>query len=290
MVETRSNIMANMEHAKDRQKDKTLDKKTLDKIQSEVRGSKTLYEASAIAQEKQVFPKTASQAVKTDVTPPLEIKAENYSSLNKLLRITVYTNRFIKNLKKVNTTRGVSTANEIEMANIAWIKYLQIKSYIDLSKGEIVLNKSIIKSQLNPNIGNDGLIRCYGRLSNADLAEETINPILLTTREKVVELLIEDHHKKTFHAGVNHTLAQVRMKYWIPKGQAEVKRVLGKCNVCQKYQGGPFKMLSMSPWPSNKVMRSLPFQYTGLDYFAPLYIKRGNHADRKKSIGVLIYL
>ena len=100
-----------------------INKETLNKIQSEVRGSKTLYEVSAIAQEKQVFPKTASQAVKTDVTPPFEIKAENNSSLNKLLRITAYANRFIKNLKKINTTRGVPTANEIEMENIAWIKY-----------------------------------------------------------------------------------------------------------------------------------------------------------------------
>ena len=41
-------------------------------------------------------------------------------------------------------------------------------------------------------------------------------------------------------------------------------------------------MPSMSPWPSNKVIRSLPFQNTGLDYFGPLYIKRGSHVDRKK--------
>ena len=248
-----------------------INEKTLEKIQVEVRGSKTLFEASTIAQGKQVFPKTASQAIKTGVTPPFEIKAENYPS-----------NPFIKNLKKINKPRGVSKVNEIEMANIAWIKYLQRKHYIDLSKGEMVLNKSVVKIQLNPKIENDGLIRCYGRLRNADLPEETINPILLPTREKIVELLIDNHHKKTFHAGVNHSLAQVRMKYWIPKRRSEVKRVFRKCNVCQKYQGGSFKMSSMSPWPSNKVIRTLPFQYTGLDYFGPLYIKSGNHADRKK--------
>ena len=146
----------------------------------------------------------------------------------------------------------------------------------------MVLNKSIVKNQLNPKIESDVLIRCYGRLNDADFPEETINPILLPTWEKIVELLIEDHHKKTFHAGVNHTLAQIRMKYWIPKGRAEVKRVLRKCNVCQKYQGGPFKMPSMSPCQNNKVIRSLPFQHTGLDYFGPLYIKCGNHADRRK--------
>ena len=188
-----------------------IDKKTLERIQSDVRGSKTLYEASAIAQEKQVFPKNASQAVKTDVTPPFEIKAENHSSLNKVPRITAYANPFINNLKKVNTPREVHTVNEIEMANIAEIKYLQRKHYVGLSKGEMVLNKSIVKSQLNPKIENDGLIRC--RLNNADFPEETINPILLPTREKFVELLIEDHHKKMFHAGVNHTPAPIRMKY-----------------------------------------------------------------------------
>ena len=86
----------------------------------------------------------------------------------------------------------------------------------------MVLNKSIVKNQLNPKIENDVLIRCYSRLNDADFPEETINPILLPTWEKIVELLIEDHHKKTFHAGVNHTLAQIRIKYWIPKGRAEV--------------------------------------------------------------------
>ena len=109
-----------------------IDEKTLERMESDVRGSRKLYEASAIAQEKQVFPKNANQAVKTDVTPPFEIKAENYSSLNKVLRITAHANCFIKNLKKINTPRGGPTANEIEMENIARIKYLQRKHYVDL--------------------------------------------------------------------------------------------------------------------------------------------------------------
>ena len=53
MIDTQSNIMANMEHAKNRRKNTW-------KVQSEFRGSETLYEASTIAQEKQIFPKTAS--------------------------------------------------------------------------------------------------------------------------------------------------------------------------------------------------------------------------------------
>ena len=49
-------------------------------------------------------------------------------------------------------------------------------------------------------VKNDGLIRCYERLSK--LTEETINPLLLPTKGKTIELLIEDHHKKTERMGV----------------------------------------------------------------------------------------
>ena len=112
MAETQLDIMANMEHS---QHGRKIDEITLETILSEVNRSRILYAVSAIAQEKQVFPKATNKAV--DITPPFEIEVENYSLLNKVLRITAYANRFIKNLKKTITPRGVPTANEVEMAN-----------------------------------------------------------------------------------------------------------------------------------------------------------------------------
>ena len=32
-------------------------------------------------------------------------------------------------------------------------------------------------------------------------------------------------------------------------------------------------MPQMPPWPKERVTKSIPFEYTGLDYFGPLYIK-----------------
>ena len=110
MAETQLNIMANMEHS---QHGRKIDETTLETILSELNRSRILYAASAIAQG--VFPKAANKAV--DITPPFEIEVENYSLLNKVLRITAYANRFIKNLKKNITHRGVLTANEVEMEN-----------------------------------------------------------------------------------------------------------------------------------------------------------------------------
>ena len=88
------------------------------------------------------------------------------------------------------------TADEIEVENVAWAKYLQRNHYIKQSQGKTLNGQKPIKLQVK----NDGLIRCYERLSK--LTEETINPILLPTKGKTIELLIEDHHKKTERMGV----------------------------------------------------------------------------------------
>ena len=49
-------------------------------------------------------------------------------------------------------------------------------------------------------------------------------------------------------------------------------------------------MPPMSPWPKNKVTKSLPFQNTGLDYFGPLYIKQNGNEKNKESTGMFVYL
>ena len=62
--------------------------------------------------------------------------------------------------------------------------------------------------------------------------------------------------------------------YWIPQGRATVKTVLQKCFLCRRLQGGPYQIKPMSPWPTCKVSKSAAFNFTGLDYFGPLFIKK----------------
>ena len=80
---------------------------------------------------------------------------------------------------------------------------------------------------------------------------------------------------------MNHALSQIRAKYWIVGGRVGVRNVLRKCRICRKYQGGPFKMPPMSPWPKNKLARSALFKHTGIDYFEPLYVKLENREKKK---------
>ncbi|VDK88901.1 unnamed protein product [Onchocerca ochengi] len=54
-------------------------------------------------------------------------------------------------------------------------------------------------------------------------------------------------------AGVAYTISRLRKTFWIPKGRAEVKRVLNKCMVCKRWMAKPFKLPTMPKYPESLV-------------------------------------
>ncbi len=70
-------------------------------------------------------------------------------------------------------------------------------------------------------------------------------------------------------------------KYWVTKGYSTVKKILGKCTVCRKAQGGPFVYPAMGPLPEERITRSIPFKNTGLDMIGYLYYKDTNGTTQK---------
>ena len=120
---------------------------------------------------------------------------------------------------------------------------------------------------------NSGLIRCQGRLENAELCEGARHPLLLPKSHRYTDLIIQCYHERAFHTGCAQTLSSIRQKYWIPQGRATVNRVLRKCSICRRHEGGPYKMPLMPPIPTERVSTSAPFTYTGVDYFGPRFLK-----------------
>ena len=117
----------------------------------------------------------------------------------------------MKNKRKIDNELN---ANEINRAELMWIKYIQGKHFSNKRQ----LNEKQSQSQLNPKIHQDGIIRLYGRFINADLPEDVKLAILLLPRqEHFSKLLIQDMHHKIHHCGVSRTLAQLRQRYWIPQ-------------------------------------------------------------------------
>ena len=69
------------------------------------------------------------------------------------------------------------------------------------------------------------VLRCKGRLSNADLGFEGRQPILLPRNYRLTTLIIEESHQKAYHSGLRATLAELTSRYWVPRGRQTVKKV-----------------------------------------------------------------
>ena len=54
-----------------------------------------------------------------------------------------------------------------------------------------------------------------------------------------------------------------------------MKHVIASCIICKRHNGPLFCLSNMPPWPWERVSRSTPFQYVGLDYLRPIRVKEG---------------
>ncbi|KAL3997640.1 Integrase core domain family protein [Acanthocheilonema viteae] len=125
------------------------------------------------------------------------------------------------------------------------------------------------------------LWRTRSRLENSELDEESKYPIYLPNHNIISELLIKQQHENLYHAGIAHTLCELRRKFWIPKGRSTVKSVISWCMGCKRWRAKPFKLLAMPNLPETRVIRSRTFEKVGLDYMGPLSIKSDNGITKR---------
>ena len=115
--------------------------------------------------------------------------------------------------------------------------------------GKIRKDSSLLN--LNPVLTNR-LLKVDGRLHNANLPEETKHQLILPKKHHVVDLIINHIHRKCNHQGRNHTLAELRQKYWVIQAGVAVKTILRKCVVCRKQKSRVNTQL-MADLPTNRV-------------------------------------
>ena len=243
--------------------------------ESEYRKVKVMFEAKLMAGEDHSENMTVQS-----LNAPFNLNLEKFSSVTRLWRVTILALRFVNKLRKKTNQNGPLDATEITNAETLWTKFVQRQQY-----GEVVdsINKSKrnnLQYQLGIYVDQHGLLRCGGRLDNAELCESAKHPILLPKGHIYTDLIVERYHKSSMHTVVSQTLSLIRHRYWIPQGRSTVKRVLRACTVCRRHEGGPYKMPLMPPLPAERVTESPPFTYTGVDYFGPLFIKRNKIREK----------
>ena len=108
---------------------------------------------------------------------------------------------------------------------------------------------------------------------NADLSEDAKYPKVPPCQEYFTKLLIQEVHESLVHTGVSYTLSCLRQEYWIPHGRVAVRSVISRLLICRRHEGPSFNLPQMPPWPKQRVSQSAPFQFTGLDYLDPVFVK-----------------
>ena len=211
------------------------------------------------------------------------IDCTRYSSLEKMLLTTGYVMRFVNNLKKrVRKVDGdivndsVLTVDEYNKALEMWIKEEQILMKEQANYTNLCASVRLFEDKV-------GFMRLKGRFANSSLEYEEQHPVILRSKDSsyFTRLIILDAHEATMHHGIETTLARIRRNYWIVKRRESVKEVIRKCVICTRYQGQPVRAPSSPDLPEYRVDHmAYAFQFTGLDFAGPLFIKDGSKSNK----------
>lgn len=179
---------------------------------------------------------------------------------------------------------------EVQDAELVILRYLQLKCYSgelqSLGSGRGTVSKGSPLYKLEQFQDSEGLLRVKGRLQNSQLAHIVKHPVILPRDHHVTELIVRQVHEwDSGHSGREHVLSTLRQKYWIPRAQPLLNKVLRNCVVCKKLRGKQ-EIQMMADLPSERVTpHKPPFTYTGVDCFGPFFVKRGR--SREKRYGCL---
>ncbi|XP_048585406.1 uncharacterized protein LOC125568078 [Nematostella vectensis] len=225
---------------------------------------------------------TVSMVVNTRV-PKSDISSvinpNNFSNCSKLFKVTAYVRRFVHNVraeKVEDRMTGRLSREEMTNAELEWIKSAQVDLTQQATFNQLTKQLDLV----------EGILRCRGRLGNSELATDARMPIILPRDHRLTELVILDCHSKLHHSGVSGTLAQLRTRFWVPKGRQVVKKIVHRCVTCKKLEGRAYATPPVADLPGFRVTQAEPFSKVGVDFTGPLYYKSSTCMMQKAHVAL----
>ena len=221
----------------------------------------------------------ACSAVKT--VSPTDKFINYFSSLYRLKKSAAWVLRCCMMAKTKNYKINLSrlSVDELQGAENQLIKYVQAREFshiISCLSRKVPIKDKFSRPllKLSPILVN-GILRVGGRLDRAPIDYDVRHPIILPNNSHFTELLIQLHHHLVGHSGMGHIWSSIRQNYWIIKGGAAVRHVIGKRVPCRKRNSSVSQQL-MADLPSGRLqIEEPPFSHVGVDYFGPLVVRRG---------------
>ncbi len=218
-------------------------------------------------------------------TPMIQklIEIEEYSTLERLVRVVAWCRRFANNCRRKIEERksGELVAEEFDEAMDISIRSAQ---------GDLRKESGHEKRAQSLGLYEDekGIERCRGRIGKAKIPFGARFPVILPRNHHFTVLIIREAHNKVYHNGVKETLAEVRSTYWIVKGRQIVKRLLKKCNLCKRLEGMAYPQPTTCDLPDFRVGGSRAFETVGVDFAGPVYVKDIYHPGSMNKAYIVI--
>ena len=223
-----------------------------------------------------------------DVTKIVDVK--RFSSLRKLLKVSVFVLRFIRQFRNKISEKQLGsdlprsdqstdrrpdppTIEELNEVKRLWFIHVQTDNFPNEQKSVGTRKQTCLSRQLKLFLDN-GVLRKGGRLANADITDECKHPVLLPQNSHFTDILIWDTHRNTLHSGVANTTNTLKQSYFIPQILNKVRRLLKSCVTCNRVNAQSYKMPTSPTLPKFRVDSSFPaFHATGVDYTGEVTVK-----------------
>ena len=207
------------------------------------------------------------------------VDINNYSSYQKLMLITQFILRFVKNSMDVIYKVPICRFLQDEVisipfaAELSWIHVTQRENFQEIfdlcndSKASVSpVSRSIFRDHKIFLDEDLGVLRCTTRMENSNLPYSTVCPILLPSKSHFTRLLIRNAHNLSGHRGIQHTLSHLRAEFWVLQGRRTVKTVINRCNTCRKVDARVFGLPKAPALPDFRVTRARCFETVGVDF------------------------
>ena len=164
------------------------------------------------------------------------MSCEDFSSLQRLLRVTAYILRAVNHFKAKGKPDPILpitlTPQEIAAAEKLWITHAQ---------KDLVVQKDFdaLRCQFGLFFDDKGLWRCGSWLQNADIPFAAKHPVLLPRKHPLTALIACNAHLHVDHNGVKETLTELRQRYWVVRGRSLIRAIIHRCTTCKKHEGAP---------------------------------------------------
>ena len=199
---------------------------------------------------------------------------QKFSCYKRLVRRTIYLQKFISFIFDKNFKKEISV-EDFQKAELALVRLDQRKSfpkeYKALKDGLNIPNSSKIKS-LCPVLDKNHVMRVKGRLANAMLPNEEMQPMIVDHKGLLALLIMKNAHYMCLHGAKSLTVATSRGQFWITRGADIARHVISKCPKCIRF-GAKTICQQMGDLPEARVLEARPFSKTGVDYAGPFTIK-----------------